>query len=462
MAIQQIEYEDKVALNVDIGVPDKNKCKADDMNEIKNVVNNNSYETPKVSSQVDTDYKVNVLTTKNLFDKNSNIISGYYYNDTTGEITTTGTANNYLQETYIKVKPNTEYTISAESGSQYLRIVEYNSSKTYIKTTNSGGSVNTKTITTTANTEYVRLSMNGSNVLNTLIFNEGTNTTYEPFIPNTINVNNEKYTDTINIGTEINTKNRMNVLCSKNLFDKDNANVLDGYFDAGQIYGSGTNKIVYVSCQPNTTYTISKILGSRFQVAYTSSTPTINGSITGTLAYNDRTEISITTNDSAKYLVVYCWRDGETNTFDEVKASLQIEKNSTATTYEPYITPSINIDGNEIYSKASNEYTTSEQVIGRWINSKPIYRKVVEFGTLPNTSTKNVAHNISNVDRWVNVSAIAENVAKGCLPIPYVSSPITNGVALALTSTNITITTYSDRTYFDSCYVILEYTKTAD
>lgn len=41
----QITYADKVAINVDPNVPDVNKCKADDMNEIKNVINTNDGKT---------------------------------------------------------------------------------------------------------------------------------------------------------------------------------------------------------------------------------------------------------------------------------------------------------------------------------------------------------------------------------------------------------------------------------
>lgn len=37
----KITYEDKVALNINPNIPDTNKCNASDMNEIKNVVNEN-------------------------------------------------------------------------------------------------------------------------------------------------------------------------------------------------------------------------------------------------------------------------------------------------------------------------------------------------------------------------------------------------------------------------------------
>ena len=45
MAIQTITYDDKVALNENASVADINKVTDDDMNEIKNVVNNNASET---------------------------------------------------------------------------------------------------------------------------------------------------------------------------------------------------------------------------------------------------------------------------------------------------------------------------------------------------------------------------------------------------------------------------------
>lgn len=40
----KIQFEDKVALNENVNIPDVNKCKATDMNEIKSVVNGNDDE----------------------------------------------------------------------------------------------------------------------------------------------------------------------------------------------------------------------------------------------------------------------------------------------------------------------------------------------------------------------------------------------------------------------------------
>ena len=47
-------------------------------------------------------------------------------------------------------------------------------------------------------------------------------------------------------------------------------------------------------------------------------------------------------------------------------------------------------------------YSTEEQEIGVYEDGKPLYQKGINFGALPNNTTKDVAHNIANVDKiWV-------------------------------------------------------------
>lgn len=52
MAVSIITYSNKVALNENQSVADINKVKADDMNEIKTVVNNNATETSKNTTDI--------------------------------------------------------------------------------------------------------------------------------------------------------------------------------------------------------------------------------------------------------------------------------------------------------------------------------------------------------------------------------------------------------------------------
>ena len=45
------------------------------------------------------------------------------------------------------------------------------------------------------------------------------------------------------------------------------------------------------------------------------------------------------------------------------------------------------------YVDSSNSYSTDEvKTDEKWIDGKPIYRKTIICGALPNNTTKNVAH----------------------------------------------------------------------
>lgn len=73
---------------------------------------------------------------------------------------------------------------------------------------------------------------------------------------------------------------------------------------------------------------------------------------------------------------------------------------------------------NDVYQ--NNVYSTDETVVGKWINGKPIYRKVVE---LPKITTTNkdvtVNCNINNLDKIINLEGIIYiNNSQGDLGIP--------------------------------------------
>ena len=132
----------------------------------------------------------------------------------------------------------------------------------------------------------------------------------------------------------------------KNLFDKDNATqILDDIYintaatklDSNGGAGTGT---VYISCLPNTTYTVSKILSSRFILGTTSRLPANGVAVSGILTKNNETSATITTGSDAKYLCVYYIRSAsDTVTKQQLLDSIQIERGSTATSYAPYFAP---------------------------------------------------------------------------------------------------------------------------
>jgi len=105
-------------------------------------------------------------------------------------------------------------------------------------------------------------------------------------------------------------------------------------------------------------------------------------------------------------------------------------------------------------------YDTSETNTGKvWIDGKPIYRKVVNCGALPDTTTKNIAHGITTIDNVVGHAAWAKSTGNSRIPLPYSHSNDIYNMRLLITNTNIEIETFAAWSTYTSCYVVLEYTK---
>ena len=90
-------------------------------------------------------------------------------------------------------------------------------------------------------------------------------------------------------------------------------------------------------------------------------------------------------------------------------------------------------------------YSTSEIDTGAtWIDGKHIYRKTIDFGNLPNNTTKNVAHGISGLSQLVKIDAVMNRpgVNEGFYPLPFVSKAAVNDqIEISVTNTNVSIGT---------------------
>lgn len=109
-------------------------------------------------------------------------------------------------------------------------------------------------------------------------------------------------------------------------------------------------------------------------------------------------------------------------------------------------------------------YSESETFTGQyWIDGKPIYRKVVDCGNLPNNTTKQVAHNISNLGNFVSIRGIAWGSGiTDIIPLPLVSSAGKQyDVGIYCTATNVCLESVFDRSALNNSYAILEYTKSS-
>lgn len=73
----KITYENKVALNVNSDIADVNKCNATDLNEIKNVVNENDDNTTKNSNAIGTLSSLNTTNKNNLVSAINEVNNNY-------------------------------------------------------------------------------------------------------------------------------------------------------------------------------------------------------------------------------------------------------------------------------------------------------------------------------------------------------------------------------------------------
>lgn len=125
--------------------------------------------------------------------------------------------------------------------------------------------------------------------------------------------------------------------------------------------------------------------------------------------------------------------------------------------------PSTNTPLNATNLNQFDQYSTTETVIGKWINNKPIYRKVINVGNLPNNNYINIAHNISNLGVLVDLRLTVDTGSSQYITnMKGTSSAYNSGTTLArVTSTNIQIVTDTDYSSH-TAIAIIEYTKTTD
>ena len=128
----------------------------------------------------------------------------------------------------------------------------------------------------------------------------------------------------------------------KNLFDKSSTPINAYISMSNVITGTSNDRVVICKVMPNTQYTISftrtAITGTDdYQIAYCKTAPkigdTVMGFIRGTM--RDFNQITITTNNDGYYLLIKIAHTSKTN-FENTVATLQVEKGSTATSYESY------------------------------------------------------------------------------------------------------------------------------
>lgn len=111
-------------------------------------------------------------------------------------------------------------------------------------------------------------------------------------------------------------------------------------------------------------------------------------------------------------------------------------------------------------------YSTSEKVIGKWTDGKPLYRKTISIGALPKTSTKTVNTGLTfNSTHCIlrKIYGTANYTTGVSFPLPFINAlDLSIGVSVLINSSSkIEITTGNDRSSATG-FVTLEYTKATD
>lgn len=99
---------------------------------------------------------------------------------------------------------------------------------------------------------------------------------------------------------------------------------------------------------------------------------------------------------------------------------------------------------------------------GLQTKQRTVLRKVFNFGALPNAATKTMAHGITCTVGGTTFTRIygcsSDTTNRVYIPIPYAdTAAVATNVELFVDATNINVITGTNRTSFDTTYIILEY-----
>lgn len=110
---------------------------------------------------------------------------------------------------------------------------------------------------------------------------------------------------------------------------------------------------------------------------------------------------------------------------------------------------------------ASQDYSTDERVVGKWIDgTTDVYEKVITADSASSGSS-NIAHGVTGIDKVISLSGTCVYSSK-YLTLPYVSSTITYCISIGnVDSTNIEIDVGTSFSAVTNVVLVMRYTKSA-
>lgn len=280
-----------------------------------------------------------IKVSRNMCDVNSTTASIGYYISAQGVVT--ADVYNWMYQSFIPVLPSTTYTLSFDTSVYYVSISEYATAENsgfVVRKNGSTGSNTSLTITTEATTKFIRFGTNidRTNVtleevlaINWMLAQGDTAETYHPYKDLWVEGDAEELT-----------------VRGKNVYDVRSNPIEQGNISSTTGQNTGSNSRVrtrdYIPVKPNTTYTISATIEGYtpgaskgvFLYQYNSDASEWDSS-----GWKDANGYTFTTGETTAKIRAVFAKAGSGSTTPDMVSNLQVEEGSTATAYEPYVTP---------------------------------------------------------------------------------------------------------------------------
>lgn len=117
---------------------------------------------------------------------------------------------------------------------------------------------------------------------------------------------------------------------------------------------------------------------------------------------------------------------------------------------------SVWVNGNDLH-----EYSTEEKVVGKWIDGKPIYEKVINSGYLLNSGTISIDVSSLNIDSFIQLRGMTFTDDKTQFRPITLGTSDNNAIRIDFTNNNIRIITWNNWSAYNS-FIVIQYTKTTD
>lgn len=104
-------------------------------------------------------------------------------------------------------------------------------------------------------------------------------------------------------------------------------------------------------------------------------------------------------------------------------------------------------------------YSTDEQIVGSWIDGRPIYKKTIYRASI-DAGDIDILHGISNLDLCIKIEAFETAASHTTLPLPTLASTSDGNYASPWTISDSRVKFFSSLRLTD-VYITLYYTKSS-